>query len=73
MTYEELPHLYRAYAESREWEESTALAYWQQAAEYREYITAYTQGQMQGKLGEPEYWDLDLVLLAIRGKRGKIT
>lgn len=38
MTFDDLPYKYRKFSEEKEWEEDQAVAYYQQAKEFREYM-----------------------------------
>lgn len=76
MTYEELPYDYRSMATDRGWEDDQALAYWQQAKEYREYVIKTLLRKMAHGLAQDDIYvvtTIDDLLMPIRGERVVLT
>ncbi len=79
MTYEDLPYEYKNYATTKGWEDAQALAYWQQAAEYREYLIGRITAHMSiwicstSKKAGRMLATYNTALHNIRGFRAKVT
>ena len=78
MTYEDLPYKYKGYAKDKEWEEDQALAYYQQAKEFREYmeLQACLDYRYYANAGQAEVrgtFIVDNFLQCLRGEGVKLS